>query len=83
MTTVHTSEWALVSQVEGPGVKAQNWALNDAPVFHSWIIGAAVVNAFYSPNRNQIGTFPLHPAPLVLPSRLLSLGFLLCKMRGS
>jgi len=76
VTAVHASEWALVSQVEGPGVKAQeNWALNDAPVFHSWIIGAAVVNAFYSPNRNQIGKFPLHPAPLVLPSRLLSLGF--------
>ena len=76
MNAVHASEWALVSQVEGPGGKAQeSWALNDAPVFYSWIIGAAVVNAFYSPNRNQIGTFPLHPAPLVLPSRLLSLGF--------
>lgn len=30
---------------------------NDQPVSPSWIIGAAVVNAFYSPNRNQIGTF--------------------------
>lgn len=33
--------------------------LGDLPVHHSWIIGAAVVNAFYSPNRNQIGTFTL------------------------
>lgn len=32
-------------------------APGDRPVHHSWIIGAAVVNAFYSPNRNQIGTF--------------------------
>lgn len=32
---------------------------------HSWIIGAAVVNAFYSPNRNQIGKLApsLPPAP--------------------
>lgn len=31
------------------------WTLNDQCIYHSWIIGAAVVNAFYSPNRNQIG----------------------------
>lgn len=38
------------------------------PVRHSWIIGAAVVNAFYSPNRNQIGTFMPsdRPQPLLL-----------------
>lgn len=31
------------------------WTPNDQYIHHSWIIGAAVVNAFYSPNRNQIG----------------------------
>ncbi|KAK2105686.1 Membrane metallo-endopeptidase-like 1 [Saguinus oedipus] len=34
-------------------------APRDRLINHSWIIGAAVVNAFYSPNRNQIG--PLVP----------------------
>lgn len=39
----------------------QMWTPNDQYIHHSWIIGAAVVNAFYSPNRNQIGkpTSPL------------------------
>ena len=43
-------------------------APRDRLVYHSWIIGAAVVNAFYSPNRNQIGKFlplPACPGPLV------------------
>ncbi|XP_077747651.1 membrane metallo-endopeptidase-like 1 isoform X4 [Canis aureus] len=37
--------------------------LGDLPVHHSWIIGAAVVNAFYSPNRNQI----VFPAGILQP----------------
>lgn len=37
-------------------------APRDRLVYHSWIIGAAVVNAFYSPNRNQIGKFLPFPA---------------------
>lgn len=41
----------------GLGGGAQRQAPGDQPVHHSWIIGAAVVNAFYSPNRNQIGMF--------------------------
>lgn len=41
-------------------------------VYHSWIIGAAVVNAFYSPNRNQIGMFtpPRPPQPLQCQRRV-------------
>lgn len=48
---------SLVSQGrEGPeGGAQQTQAPSDQSVHHSWIIGAAVVNAFYSPNRNQIG----------------------------
>lgn len=39
-------------------------AANDQLSYPSWIIGAAVVNAFYSPNRNQIGmSTPSPPAP--------------------
>lgn len=35
-----------------------NWWLTLCATFiFRWIIGAAVVNAFYSPNRNQIGRF--------------------------
>lgn len=48
------------------------WTPNDQCIYHSWIIGAAVVNAFYSPNRNQIGkpTLPLQFSPSPLPRKL-------------
>lgn len=39
------------------------WPPSDPCVYHSWIIGAAVVNAFYSPNRNQIGRLTPQPLP--------------------
>ncbi len=35
--------------------KALLLIVNPLPITLRWIIGAAVVNAFYSPNRNQIG----------------------------
>lgn len=53
------------------------WTPNDQCIYHSWIIGAAVVNAFYSPNRNQIGkpTLPLSACiqPLTLAQETPSL----------
>lgn len=39
---------------EGGSLEART--ASDRLTSPSWIIGAAVVNAFYSPNRNQIGT---------------------------
>lgn len=49
------------------------WTPRDHCIYHSWIIGAAVVNAFYSPNRNLIGkpTLPLQYSPSPLPRKLL------------
>ena len=70
MTAMHGSGWALVSRVGGPGGQVrETWALNDPLAYYSWIIGPAVVNAFYSPNRNQIGMFTPPPtSPALLPS---------------
>ncbi|KFO31778.1 Membrane metallo-endopeptidase-like 1 [Fukomys damarensis] len=45
------------------GVSQEVQALGDWYVYHSWIIGAAVVNMFYSPNRNQI----VFPAGILQP----------------
>ncbi|XP_054299543.1 membrane metallo-endopeptidase-like 1 isoform X3 [Pongo pygmaeus] len=56
----------------GPGPSSQREPRGRVPgdaaprhrlVYHSWIIGAAVVNAFYSPNRNQI----VFPAGILQP----------------
>lgn len=58
------------------------WIPNDQSLCHSWIIGAAVVNAFYSPNRNQIGkpTLPLWPESS--PSPLLRKPFSASSQKG-
>lgn len=56
---------ALLGQVGGLEAGSPKMHVPGDPlVYHSWIIGAAVVNAFYSPNRNQIGTVtPSPPVP--------------------